>query len=269
MSDVTMVTGEAVVLTLRPAPIVLRVAAALIDAVIWVLTLYLVLTYLVGPPTDALDPAAAQTAILVTMLGVIVGLPLFWETLSHGRSPGKMMLGIQVMRDDGGAIHFRHAAVRVLTGFLELWMTAGVLALLIAMFNARGKRLGDMAAGTTAVLVRQPARRPELPPVPDQLRPWAQVADIGRLPDGLAQAVTRFLQQSPSMPPAHRTETAGRLAAAVGNHVCPGPPPGTDPGTFLLAVIAERRNRDYRILAARRARSDQAAERLRAATQYR
>lgn len=264
MSVHSMVTGEAVVLNLRPAPLVMRAAAALIDAIVLVIALFVLTVFVVGPAVERMDPAAAQATLLSFVIAVLVGAPLLWETFSHGRSLGKLALGLQVMRDDGGAIQFRHAALRALTGFLELWMTASALALLVSMFNTRGKRLGDMAAGTTVLLVRQSRRRPELPPLPGRLGPWSEVADLGRLPDDLALAVTRFLRQAPQMTPAHREMTAQRLVAAVGPYVTPGPPPGIHPEEFLVGVIAERRDRDHQILLARRARSDRAAERIRA-----
>lgn len=263
MSTPTLVTGEAVVLNLRPAPLVLRAAAALIDVVLLLVALFLLVGYVVAPAVDRMDPAAAQATVLTVVVGMLVGVPLLWETASRGRSPGKLALGLSVLRDDGGAVQLRHVTLRALTGFLELWMSVGSVALVASMLNSRGKRLGDMAAGTTVVLTRRPQPRPELPPLPERLRPWAQVADIGRLPDDLALAVTRFLRQAPAMPLQNRHLTAQRHVAAVGPHVTPGPPPGTDPEEFLVAVIAERRDRDLQVLTARRERSDRAAERIR------
>lgn len=263
MSAHSMVTGEAVVLNLRPAPLVMRAAASLIDVVLLLVALFALTVLVVGPAVERMDPAAAQATLLTSVIAVVVGAPLLWETFSHGRSLGKLALGLQVMRDDGGAIQFRHAVLRALTGFLELWMSVGAVALIVSMLNARGKRLGDMAAGTTVVLVRQGQRRPELPPLPERLSSWSEVADLGRLPDELAVAITRFLRQAPQMTPAHREMTAQRLVAAVGPYVTPGPPPGIHPEEFLVGVIAERRDRDQQILLARRERSERAAERIR------
>lgn len=256
----TVVTGEAVVLQLRPATFISRAAGALIDALVIAVVLF-ALVVIFPEPMD-LDPAAAQAVVLAMVVGLLVGLPVLWEALSRGRSPGKWALGLRVVRDDGGAVRLRHVVVRVLVGVFELWLTAGSVATVAALLNERVKRLGDMAAGTQVIVERQPKAPPPLPGVPARLEPWAQVADIGRVPDALAVAITRFLRQAPSMSVPGRRATAARLLADVGAFVTPGPPAGTDPEDFLLAIVAERRNRDYRILTARHARAEAAAGRV-------
>src|SRR5699024_2584675 len=108
-------------------------------------------------------------------------------------------------------------------GVFELWMTAGSVALLAALFTERGKRLADMVAGTQVVLERQRRVPPPLPGVPESMRQWAEVADVGRLPDRLVASVTQFLRQSSTVPPAVRDQTAARLVAQVVPYVAPAP----------------------------------------------
>ena len=48
--------------------------------------------------------------------------PIAVETLSHGRSLGKLACGLRVVRDDGGPIRFRHALVRGAIGVVEILM---------------------------------------------------------------------------------------------------------------------------------------------------
>ena len=97
MSTPTLVTGEAVVLNLRPAPLVLRAAAALIDVVLLLVVLFLLVGYVVAPAVDRMDPAAAQATVLTVVVGMLVGVPLLWETASRGRSPGKLALGLSAV----------------------------------------------------------------------------------------------------------------------------------------------------------------------------
>ena len=47
---------------------------------------------------------------------VFLGYPVAMETLTRGRTLGKMALGLRVVRDDGGPITFRQALVRGLVG---------------------------------------------------------------------------------------------------------------------------------------------------------
>ncbi|MDI3330389.1 MAG: RDD family protein [Micrococcus sp.] len=259
----TVVTGEAVVLQLRPASFVVRAGGALLDGLVILAVFLLCVWGLAATIFEGLDPAATQATVLTLVVACLVGLPLAWEAVSRGRSPGKLAFGLRVVRDDGGAIRLRHALVRVLLGVFELWMTLGSVAVLSALFNERGKRLADMVAGTRVVIERHPSVPPPLPGVPGTMTGWAAVADVGRIPDALAASVAQFLRNAPQVPPATRTATADRLAAQVAPFVAPGPPAGASMEEFLLAVMAERRNRDYAQLVRQQQAAGAAAGRMR------
>ena len=66
--------------------------------------------------------------VLRTVL-VLVVVPTAVETLTHGRSLGKLALGLRTVRDDAGPISFRHSLIRALVGVVEIWMLSGVPAL--------------------------------------------------------------------------------------------------------------------------------------------
>jgi uncharacterized RDD family membrane protein YckC len=260
----TVVTGEATVLQVRPASFVVRAGGALIDAAATGLLLVAALFVLGATVFEELDPAAVQAVVLTLVLAGLVGVPLAVETLSRGQSLGKLVFGVRVVRDDGGSVRLRHSLVRVLVGVFELWMTLGSVALIASMLNERGKRLGDMVAGSMVVVERQRPVPDPLPGVPDPMLRWAEVADVGRLPDALVASVTQFLRQAGSVPPAVRHQTAERLAGHAAPFVSPGPPAGVGMEDFLLAVVAERRNRDYRLLSGRHRTAAAAAARMHA-----
>ncbi|MGD6978365.1 MULTISPECIES: RDD family protein [Citricoccus] len=259
----TVVTGEAVVLQIRPASFVVRAGGALLDGLVIAGAFALSAWALAATVVEELDPAAAQAAVLTLVVACLVGLPLVWETLSRGRSPGKLAFGLRVVRDDGGAIRLRHVLVRVLLGVFELWMTLGSVAVLASLFNERGKRLADMVAGTRVVTERRPRVPAPLPGVPGTMTGWAAVADVGRIPDALAASVAQFLRAADRVPPVTRNATATRLAARVAPFVAPGPPAGASVEEFLLAVMAERRNRDYAQLTRQQRATEAAAGRMR------
>ena len=103
----------------------------------------------------------------------IVVLPTAVETASRGRSLGKLALGLRVVRDDGGAIGFRHAFIRALTGVVEIYLTFGGLAVLVGFLNPSSKRLGDLLAGTHAQVERVPKLPSTAFGVPPELVGWA------------------------------------------------------------------------------------------------
>jgi uncharacterized RDD family membrane protein YckC len=233
--------GEAVVLETRPASFASRMLAGLLDlAVLGVLAIAGLIT-LGELASDATAPALS----IVLLAILLVGVPTTVETLSRGRSLGKLAVGTRVVRDDGGPVRFRQSFVRALVGVVEIWLTFGSIALIVSLCNAKGKRAGDYLAGTYVLRVRGGPALAPLPPVPPQLVAWVRTADVARLPDGLALAARQFLGRAARMAPASRARVGTDLAARVERFVAPGPPWGTPPELFLTAVLAERRERDH------------------------
>ncbi|GAB3685174.1 RDD family protein [Angustibacter aerolatus] len=242
MRDV--VTGEAVQLELPAATFASRAVSGALDlalAVALLIGTFIGLSRLAG----ALDGASGAALTLVVVVAITVGVPTLVETLTRGRTLGKLVMGLRTVRDDGGPIRFRQAFVRSLVLFVEVYVgTLGVPALISSLVSSRGKRLGDRAAGTYVVRERGGAGATPMVQSPPHLIGWAQAADLGRLPDGLALAVRGFLGRSSGMHPGARAAMGVELARAVSPHVAPPPPAGTGPEAFLAAVLAERRRPD-------------------------
>ncbi|MFC5728727.1 MULTISPECIES: RDD family protein [Nocardioides] len=239
-----LVTGEGVALDLPAASLGLRMASGLLDVLVTLGT-FIVLTILLTAATVPFqDEALTEAAFVLTMVLTFLGLPTALETLTRGRSLGKLALGLRAVRDDGGPISFHHALVRALIGFVEIYGFLGTPAFFAIMLSSRGKRLGDYAAGTYVVRDRVPLRLPMPPPMPPQLASWARRTDLGTLPTGTALAVRQFLGRLPTLDPVSRERVGRALLADVLPHVAPAPPPGAPPELVLMAIIAERRERD-------------------------
>ena len=257
----SIITGEAVVLELRPASFAARALGLILDVVVSVVLLIVMMTVIASAYSD-LDGAAARALVLVSVVFCFVILPVAVETLTRGLSLGKLAAGLRIVRDDGGAIRFRHALIRGLIGFLEIYVTFGGLAIAVALFNGKSKRLGDVVAGTYSLRRRVPAEPPFVPFVAPHLRSWAALADIGRIPDAVARRSAQFIRQAGRMSPGSRASMAASLATEVAACVAPPPPAGTGPEEYLAAVLVERRERELNRLARARARSTGVGERL-------
>ena len=238
-----VVTGEGVAVELPVATTLVRLGSGLIDIAVAIALLVLV-GLAVGYLTAATSDAVAQAVGLVGVVLVLVGVPATAETLSRGRTLGKLALGLRVVRDDGGPITSRHAITRALVGFVEIWMLLGVPALVASVLNPRSKRLGDMAAGTYVVTQRSRMRLLAPPQMPPPLESWATAADVAALPPGLTVAVRQFLARAHTLSPASRAQLGAELLGEVMRYVAPAPPPGFHGEYVLAAVIAERRRRD-------------------------
>lgn len=257
----TIITGEAVVLQLRPASFVLRAVGSALDYLASAIGLIGSLI-LLDRFSGGLDAAAGRALVIGLVVLWLVAVPVAVETWSRGKSLGRLATGLRIVRDDGGAIRFRHAFIRAMLALLEILALFGSLALIVSFSNERGKRLGDMLAGTYSMRERRGKVAPLVVPVPPQLRPWAELADVGRIPDVLAGRIARFIRQAPSMAPGSRERIATELAGHLLAHVSPAPPQGCPPEQFLVAVVAERRDRDYRRLGALAERQQSVRERI-------
>src|SRR5919202_4292822 len=118
-----VVTGEAVALELRPASFATRSLALGLDLVV-MLAAGIAISVVLGYALPDVDEAAARAIGLLAVVGVIVGLPVTVETLTRGRSVGKLAAGLRVVRDDGGPIRLRHALVRALLAVVEILASA-------------------------------------------------------------------------------------------------------------------------------------------------
>ena len=260
-----LVTGEAVALDLRATSFVLRGTGALIDFVLY-LGVYLLLALLglplvvVGLGLDDSTTAAAAVVMLVLMLVVA---PTSVELLTHGKSLGKLAIGGRIVREDGGAIGFRHAFIRALTGVLEIFMTFGGLAALVALLNGRSKRLGDLIAGTYCQYERVSKEILPVYGVPEQLREWAATADVARMPDRVSRRIASFLRQAPRFTPATRRRLSQELASEASTWVNPLPEGDVAAELFLAAVSALRRERELTALTLERDRLAQLSPALR------
>ncbi|KRF35476.1 RDD family protein [Nocardioides sp. Soil805] len=237
------VTGEAVALDLPPASLGARMASGLVDVLLTVLVL-VATAFVLGTATGRSDAALAHVAVIGTLIAVFLVLPTTVETLTGGRSLGKLAMGLRTVRDDAGPISAQHAFVRSLIGFVEIYAFAGAPAFFAAMLSAKGKRLGDYAAGTYVVRSRVRLQLPAPATMPPGLTAWARTADMAALPTGLALAVRQYLGRQATLDPGHRDELGLRLAEQVATYVAPPPPPGTPPHDYLAAVISSRRERD-------------------------
>jgi uncharacterized RDD family membrane protein YckC len=247
-----VVTGEAVVLDVPCARFPSRMIAIIIDMIVQIILIVGILVVIFGTGTH-LNAAWLAAVVVVTLILVFVGYPTAFETLTRGRSLGKLALGLRVVSDDGGPVRFRQSLWRAGAALIEIWALTGAPALICSLLSANGKRIGDLFAGTFVIQERLPAR-PGLPAalavVPPPLLGWAQALELSGLSDQTAEQASSYLRRFYELTPTARDEFGQRIAAAVAAQVTPPPPLGTPPAAFLSAVLAVRRQRETARLAA-------------------
>ncbi|MFB8385389.1 RDD family protein [Streptomyces rubiginosohelvolus] len=242
-----LVTGDAVVLGLRPARLPSRALASAIDLAVTVAAFILV-SVVLGIASAALDEAAVAAIGVASFLLVLIGGPVAVETLSRGRSLGKLACGLRVVRDDGGPIRFRHALVRGAMGLVEILLTFGAVASIASLVSARGRRIGDVFAGTLVIRERVAAtgRSVAVPPPPPWLVGRFAELDLSGVPDELWSAVRQYLTRMQQLDPGVGRSIAERLAGELVARTGAAAPQGVPAAAFLAAVVHERQSRDAR-----------------------
>lgn len=240
-------TGEAVALELPIARIPTRAAAFLIDAVAQfaLASVLFVLAVALLLPNGA-DTAWLSVAVIVTLVTVLVGYPVACETLSRGRTLGKLLLGLRVVRADGGPIDFRHALTRGLAGaIVDFWMLGalGAVAVLTSVCSPNARRVGDVLAGTVVVHAQRALPAPLLAVPPPWLVGWTAQLELAGLPDDLALAVRQYLSRFKTLTPQVQHQLGSALVAAVCARLQVSAPSGYPPLQILGAIIAERQRR--------------------------
>jgi hypothetical protein len=112
-----------------------------------------------------------------------------------------------------------------------------------SLVSPRGKRIGDVFAGTVVISERAP-RMPAPPLMPPSLAWWAASLQLSGLRPEQAELARQFLARAAQLEPVVRDQMAFRITTDVVAQISPPPPPGTPPQLVLAAVLAERHRRE-------------------------
>ncbi|QLG64259.1 RDD family protein [Halorarum salinum] len=138
-----------------------------------------------GSTLDGRDAAAVRERVLAYVADAVAVLGAFWALTGRrwrsvprrvaatlvaaatvafpyhvllegafGRTPGKALLGIAVVGEDGGPCTYTRAAVRTALRFVDWLPAAYLLGLLSIASTERNRRVGDLLAGTVVVRTR-------------------------------------------------------------------------------------------------------------------
>ena len=237
-----VVTGDAVILDVHIAQVPVRALAALIDITV-VFICYVIGVVLWAMTLSQFDSAFSAAVLIIFTVLAVVGYPVIFETTTRGRSLGKWAMGLRVVSDDGGPERVRQALFRALAGVIEIWMLTGGPAVICSLISPKGKRIGDIFAGTLVITERAPKISPP-PPMPPQLAWWASSLQLSGLGADQAELARQFLSRASQLNPQVRDQMAYGITSEVVSRISPPPPPGAPSSLILAAVLAERHRRE-------------------------
>lgn len=141
-----------------------RLLAYLVDlATRWTASLLVLLlgVYLFLPFFVELAPSAllrslldrqSLIAILIVGFFLIETLyPVYFETRRDGQTPGKKLIGLRVVTEDGLPVTFRASFLRALFSLIDAMPAGGGVALGAMLVSRHSQRLGDLVAGTMVI----------------------------------------------------------------------------------------------------------------------
>lgn len=235
-----LITSEAVILDIYPAEFTSRALARLID------------TFLVGVVQTTLAIAVLMTLtafqspewLMMTMVLIIAfatnyGYHIFFNA-RNGRSPGKVIMGIQILNRDGGPATLRQYAAREFVGIAELQLFVGIPAVLSSLYSPLAQRFGDMAANTVVVHTRQGpiygTSRAMYWPIPQGMEWFVPGMDLTGLTGEDIATIRTFLIRAPKLRPEARAELSERLRDMV-HERCAVLLPRDVPNEVVLATV--------------------------------
>lgn len=146
MSNLQINTTQNVNLDYKIVSIGERIIAFFIDA--FILYLYSILVDLIGDAIGYVyDDSWTQRLIFLPAMFY----SLLMHSLFNGRTVGKMLLKMRVVKVDGSPVEWSNYLVRWMLRLVDIWLFVGSIGLLTILFSERRQRLGDAAAGTVVI----------------------------------------------------------------------------------------------------------------------
>ncbi|MCK3846250.1 RDD family protein [Pseudomonas sp. W15Feb34] len=150
-------TPEGIDLPLRPAGLPSRALAFAFDLGVRGIIMGILLV-----------PLALLGNIGIGLGSLLLFLVSWWymvlfEVLNQGCSPGKQVMGLRVVQDDGTPIGWSASLIRNLLRFVDMLPFGYFLGAISCLQHPHFKRLGDLAAGTLVVYRELPLVRPRIP----------------------------------------------------------------------------------------------------------
>ena len=214
-----------------------------IDTVIQVLSYVAaaIVLALAGPwiARQALNLPAMSTSFLLAFL-VLAGFCIYWgyfaffEIIWSGRTPGKRLAHVRVVKESGRAMTAYDAIARNVlraVDFLPVMYGVGVL---VMMLNRQSRRIGDYVAGTIVVHDRR-ARAAPLPRAPVRAVDIS-AEKLAQMGDDELSLIEAYLQRRDDLDPLVRDNMRDQIAARIVRRTGVRPQPGDSLDDFLEAV---------------------------------
>ncbi len=152
----SLMTPEGIRLLLTPAGPYLRAVAWMLDFLIY--CAFVSIVAMIMP-----DGKLGQGLYLIFLFLSYWGYPIICEVYFGGRTLGKRITGLEVVRADGLPVGWRESTLRnllLVADFLPLMYASGLVCM---MLDVKFRRIGDIVAGT--IVIHREPKPVRMPPV--------------------------------------------------------------------------------------------------------
>jgi uncharacterized RDD family membrane protein YckC len=205
---ITIATPEGVDLILTLAGVGSRFASALVDLFIQAV---IIIAVTIVVPAAGLGGFGVAIVAIVGFFAVF-GYDVFFEVLASGRTPGKRVNGLRVVRAQGQPVDLLTSAIRNVLRIIDFLPASYLVGIVAILVTSRNQRLGDLAAGTIVVRERREGRLAVRVPTAAPAASAEQVLDAGAITAEELAAVRRYLERRADLGADVRRQLAHTLA---------------------------------------------------------
>jgi uncharacterized RDD family membrane protein YckC len=226
-SDLVVATPERVSFDYQVAGLGTRAIAQVLDLLI--VGGILIAVYFVAVASAVAGSSAATLLAVIGSFVTIFGY--FWvsESLWSGQTIGKKAFRLRAVGDRGEPLTFAQAGIRNIVRIVDFLPYGYGVGLIVLFANGKGKRLGDLAAGTIVVkdsdhvwLWQLPGARNPAPPI-DAAGPATAVfaaasaaeLTLRRLEPELRRFVTSYARRRPELSIEVRVQLASQVSSSL------------------------------------------------------
>lgn len=156
MSQIQIQTTQNVALSFTAASVGDRILAHFIDWVIFIAWFLIFALLYSGLGSSSLLSSKIGTFVFfVFMLLPVMLYDLLFEVFMNGQSLGKRAMDVRVLALDGTSPTLGAYIMRWIFRLVDTGILGSMVALIIVAVNGKGQRLGDIAAGTAVVKLKQ------------------------------------------------------------------------------------------------------------------
>jgi len=158
MSELSINTTQNVVINFKAASVGERMYASLLDLLIkvaYIIVVSYLFFYLLGIANllDRVDMWSRMSVIILFFFPVMI-YSVALESIFEGQTIGKKLIKIKVVKIDGYQAGFGDYLIRWLFRIVENNMLGGLIGLVTMIVNSKTQRMGDMAAGTAVITLK-------------------------------------------------------------------------------------------------------------------